>query len=368
IVRQEPEGPVFLCYWRDWGFLYFALVGLGFLGFVIWIIVTNPWEYSSEGQRFMLLPLVFGLGLAYWSLGQVINRTEIHLQHSRLVARHKPLPWRHNANLLLADIEEICWTGAWLVANTRTGKSIVLVPKMESPAGQFLEQEIKACLGLRPALPPVEQTMAVQFSRKEARRQDAREGKGAVMIMTVLFFVLAILGAWLLISTYQGQREAQASLTWPSTRGLVSDLRIETNVQENDNGPDTFTYEPVVVYSYKVNGETYTSDRLSANAPWGYAFGSQEEAAEFLRNYPLGTQLVVYYNPDHPRRALLDRTAPADPGIVYILGWGLVGLAPLALFIMILWAWSLCRAEGRPGDWKRLSFWQAQFRIKGNSF
>lgn len=364
IVRQESEGPVWIYYWRDWGILYFALIGLGFLGFVIWILVTYPWEYPVEGQIFMLLPLAFVLGLAYWSLGRVINRTEVRLQHSRLIARHKPLPWRHNANLPLADIQEILCAGTGLAATTRTGKSIILVPKMVALAGQFLEQELEASLRLRQALPSVEQEMVVQFTRQKGRSQDAREGKGAVKILAALFFVLAILGVWLLISTYQQQREFQASLAWPSTQGVVRDLRIEEHSQANDNGPDTVTFEPVVVYSYTVHDKTYTSDRLSASAPWGYSFGSPEEAAQFLEKYPLRMQLVAYYNPDHPSRALLDRTAPADPGIVYIFSWGMVGLVPLALFIVMLWARSLCRAEGRPGDWKHWSFWQAELILR----
>lgn len=367
IVREESEGPVFIYYWRDWGFFYFAIIGLTFLGFIIWILLTNPWDYPPEGRLFSLLPLAFGLGLTYWPLGRVINRTEICMQQGRLLVRHKPLPWRYQADLPLSDIQEIRWAGAGLSAfikvGSQPGKGIILISKLEPPAGEFLEQEIEAHLGLRPALSIVERETAVQLSRQEEKRRDTREGKGAVLILTSLFFLLAILGVVLLVSTYSQQREARASLSWPATQGVVSENYIEQHTQENDNGPDTVSYEPIVIYSYLVNDQTYTSNRINLSAPWGYSFGNQEEAAKFLENYPIGARLKVYYNPGQPNRALLDRKQPGDPTLVYIFGWALLGLIPLALLIIVLWARSLCHAEGRPEDWKRWLFWQEQFKV-----
>jgi hypothetical protein len=189
---------------------------------------------------------------------------------------------------------------------------------------------------------------------------DTGNARGAIMLMAALFLILAILGVWLLASTLLQQREARLSLTWPSTGGVVSKHQIEKEIQESDNGPDTVSYEPVVTYSYRVGDRTYTSTRISSAAPWGYSFGSPEDAAKFLEQYPLGKRLTVYYNPDQPKRALLDRSAPGDLTLVYVFGWGLIGLLPLGLFIVVMWGRSFCRTQGCPDDWKHWSFWRAQ--------
>jgi hypothetical protein len=186
------------------------------------------------------------------------------------------------------------------------------------------------------------------------------EGRSPVIMMNIMFFILAILGAALLFSTYQSQWEAKQSLSWPSIQGVISKNRIREYTNDDTN---SISYEPIVTYSFIVGDKTYTSNHISSNAPWGYAFGTMADAEQFIRQYPIGKQLKVYYNPDNPRRALLDRTQPADPGLTtYILGWWLLALIPVALLIDLLWAIGTYRAEGCPDAWKHLDFWWQQFQ------
>lgn len=67
-----------------------------------------------------------------------------------------------------------------------------------------------------------------------------------------------------------------------------------------------FVNYPVVMYQYRVNGTDYQSRKISPGMEWG---GSGAPAV--VARYPTGSQVSVYYNPDNPTEALLERKAPS---------------------------------------------------------
>ena len=73
-------------------------------------------------------------------------------------------------------------------------------------------------------------------------------------------------------------------------------------------------YEPVVEYSYRVNGREYHSTQLSFG---GRVAGSEELAQAKAAQYPANTEVVVHYDPANPSNAVLDlRIAYATPLLV----------------------------------------------------
>lgn len=60
-----------------------------------------------------------------------------------------------------------------------------------------------------------------------------------------------------------------------------------------------------VTYEYQVRGDTYRNSRISIGEDLGDLFVEQK-----LARYPKGAQVRVFYNPDDPQQAVLERDAP----------------------------------------------------------
>jgi hypothetical protein len=381
-VREEPEGPVYIYRWGDWGFVILILFGLAFALFPTWILLQNP--LPSFIVLFLLVFTAIGLGLIYWSLGHVINRSEIRLQQGRLVARQKPLPWRYNADLPVSEIQNVNqetyfntssddqFGGGFrigiqttvrnerLAAWKQGGKKVILIPKLEVAAAQFLAQEIEVRLGLRQALTEAERVVNLQASKQEQRRVESSQGMMLFPVLMLMAPILLIGGIWLLISTFNAQREARASMSWPSIAAQASGYTWTRHEPDSDDSWDAY-YDAEMEYTYYVDGESYTIEKYVPER-----FATEQDLVQFVEtNYPPGAPLTVYYNPQNPARALHDRSGP---GIIpYILAGVCLVLVPLVLFALVMMAREYCRAHGCPDDWKHWPFWLKQVPILGRA-
>jgi len=117
-------------------------------------------------------------------------------------------------------------------------------------------------------------------------------------------FALALggLGVYLIIHSQRSKQKAAQSHTWPMVKGLISETRIST--QELN---ETLRYEPVVRYTYEVDGKIYEGRQITFGS--GVDFGSRQKADEFLADYPVDAEVNVYYNPEKPGEAVLQQVA-----------------------------------------------------------
>lgn len=127
---------------------------------------------------------------------------------------------------------------------------------------------------------------------------------------------------------YTRRKVAQAS-SWPSTLGTVTLSTIEMR-RNNDGGSTPY---PVVHYDYRVMSQPYQGNRVMP----GLAVGGSG-ARKVVERYPAGAQVTVYYNPDKPSEALLERSMPGYLKwlwiILVILDVFLCGLAAVLLFTL----------------------------------
>ena len=91
---------------------------------------------------------------------------------------------------------------------------------------------------------------------------------------------------------------------WPSTMGTVNASYLERRHSSSDSGSTNY---PVVQYSYRVSGQAYQSTKL---APGPEVGGTG--AGKVVDRYPTGAQVMVFYNPQNPSDAVLERKAPAQ--------------------------------------------------------
>jgi uncharacterized membrane protein len=132
------------------------------------------------------------------------------------------------------------------------------------------------------------------------------------------FFALA--GIMLLALLRAARRQAAAASRWPVATGRIVTSTVEhyrTRVGGARSGTLTTFYEPVVEYSYRVDGREYHSTQLSFG---GRVAGSEELAQAKASHYPPGTEVVVHYDPENPSNAVLDlKIAYAVPLLVIAL-------------------------------------------------
>jgi hypothetical protein len=105
---------------------------------------------------------------------------------------------------------------------------------------------------------------------------------------------------------------------WPQTAGTVTQSRLDT-----DDG-----YRIHVIYEYAVNGVAYSCSRVQFGTPTTYIRKSSAEAA--IGRYPVDSRLTVYYDPENPADAVLDRISPS--GLEYIVS----GIILLVLMVLVI--------------------------------
>ena len=116
------------------------------------------------------------------------------------------------------------------------------------------------------------------------------------------------------------------SKQWPTATGKVVDLDIVTTPA----GRGSYTI-PLVGYEYEVRGVRYTSKRIDYSGR-GSSFGAwSRPSRDYLRRYREGGPLTVRYDPNEPRRAVLETGPTLGNFLRLLIGFAILGLAILSL-------------------------------------
>ena len=137
------------------------------------------------------------------------------------------------------------------------------------------------------------------------------------------FFLLFVgLGVFLIYRTQQSKKKAQVSQSWPSTPGQITDSHVSRSQSTDSDGDTTTSYAARVAYTYQVGGETYSGHNIAFG--FSPSYSSEAKAQADAARYPVGSQVPVYYNPDKPSDAVLQRQASGSKvglilGIIFIV-------------------------------------------------
>ena len=115
-------------------------------------------------------------------------------------------------------------------------------------------------------------------------------------IDSVLFTLLPLLG---LLAIMRQVLHARRSERWSSTYGLI----IKVAVDRRTLAPSVVTYGPEISYAYEVDGKSYVGRRLAVADP--VYTGNPDDAEKMLGTFREGQRVTVYYDPRHPRQAVL---------------------------------------------------------------
>jgi hypothetical protein len=149
-----------------------------------------------------------------------------------------------------------------------------------------------------------------------------------VVVLSICGSLFIFDAIFLAIIFFTRRKVAQAA-SWPSTMGTVTLSRI----QMRSSGEGGTTAYPLVQYAYQVMGQPYEGGKVMPGPDVG---GSG--AHKVVARYPAGAQVMVYYNPEKPSEALLERSVPGFIRIFWviliILDVFLCGLAVVLLMVM----------------------------------
>ena len=92
--------------------IFFCVVWDGFL--VFWyFLISSTGDSGAFKLVFMLFPMLHvavGVGLTYYTICGLVNRTVIRVSGGELTVRHGPLPWPGNHNVFADDLKQLYCT------------------------------------------------------------------------------------------------------------------------------------------------------------------------------------------------------------------------------------------------------------------
>ena len=112
------------------------------------------------------------------------------------------------------------------------------------------------------------------------------------------------------------------SKEWPKTAGKV----IDADIARTGTGRGSYSSADVY-YEYEVRGERYTSRRIDYAGRGGGAPG----AYDYAGRYSEGQGLAVRYDPNNPKRAVLETGARPGNFFRLLVGFAVVAFGLLAL-------------------------------------
>jgi len=117
----------------------------------------------------------------------------------------------------------------------------------------------------------------------------------------ILIFFAA--GVAAIIFGIRNRKKAEASTTWPSVDGTITNAWIDESRDTDEDGSTSTTYTPRWQYQFDLGGSTHTSERVSFGGMTGY--GRRSKAEEQLQKFPVNSRVRVYYDPQNPAESVL---------------------------------------------------------------
>lgn len=147
------------------------------------------------------------------------------------------------------------------------------------------------------------------------------DGMSFSIIILCLGSVFFLIGGGFTIYALVARRKAGQAQAWPAVQGRILSAHVLERKSEDSEGNVSWSYQPVVEYEYVVMGSPYRSSRLAFGATGS---GNRAQADQVAARYVPGMACTVYYNPQKPSDAVLERQAMGSKtflivGIVFLV-------------------------------------------------
>lgn len=138
----------------------------------------------------------------------------------------------------------------------------------------------------------------------------ARQGPAKLNTMMIESKIFLLMIAALLLAgsveQWRRVRRAVGSRTWPSTQATI----VVSGIAKDRVGTQHMRiYLPHVEYDYAVNNQTYRGKTFAEGIDKLVWFtGNPERARAWADRYPEGATVTIYYDPQCPKHACLERS------------------------------------------------------------
>ena len=126
---------------------------------------------------------------------------------------------------------------------------------------------------------------------------------GWLIAKNLIPFLFVVVGLVQIRAYLRNLVQVHESESWPASQGTVMSSWVHGETIDAD-GLTFGKYYPEVRYLYRVFGSEYQGNKIM--------FGSQpaiqqSKAEATISNYPEGSSVMVYYDPNQPSNAVLER-------------------------------------------------------------
>jgi len=132
-------------------------------------------------------------------------------------------------------------------------------------------------------------------------------GTESLPYVLICILPFALLGGWLLNATMlRSLKELVSAQRWQSVSGRI----VESKAVGQRELKGGIIYVPFVKYEYQVAGQRYESKNIHPGNAGGYEGIRHEETVRnnVTREYPVGKDVQVYYNPNNPAESALKKS------------------------------------------------------------
>ncbi|MCV6546094.1 MAG: DUF3592 domain-containing protein [Cohaesibacter sp.] len=149
-------------------------------------------------------------------------------------------------------------------------------------------------------------------------------------LLRYLYLLIALGGLTYAGLGFVSLSEATRNESWPRIEGQILSNSVKEYERKKSDGSPLTTYQASVEYQYEIGGVSYQSSALSLHPAERTLKGVAQTE---LEPYPVGTKVMVYYNPDDPNQAVLRSSDTV--GAFQAISAGLcIGLVCLVLFFI----------------------------------
>lgn len=154
------------------------------------------------------------------------------------------------------------------------------------------------------------------------------------MFLKVFFVVMLLIGAFFTLFGVYFIALGNEARGWPETQGAIVSVTIRSETLMAGNQGRTRElrerlreYYPSITYRWEVDGQGYTGSRYQLGTTHE-KYKERGEAVAAAVNYKNGEPIAVYYDPEDPSQAVLDKSAsgaifiPLPLGLLFAAtGW-----------------------------------------------
>jgi hypothetical protein len=166
-VRVQKKGQTLSLSWRwfRWPIVFLVFFCIAWDSFLcFWYSMALSTDMGGMNLIMVVFPIAHvavGVGLSYYTLASLLNRTTVRLDRNTFSVQYDPVPWLGEVKVAVGDLEQLyCKEKVSrssdgesreykLCAVLKNGRQIDLVSNLEAPdIAAFLEKQIENWLGI----------------------------------------------------------------------------------------------------------------------------------------------------------------------------------------------------------------------------